>query len=286
MPIGGRSSRFPDFDVDSSPPSSETEEQIAFMLSGRRNHRGQSLREVVCTFINELAFRLGYRGHVSFEIVPTDIPDTKRANRHFRASQLPLRLPLPMIIPGKVLNIGPLVIQLIPRSEWQFFGKPFVILNSSQVWNVPIPKHFGGPLGYKFVQVAISESGTLMPNYISQSGKNPLEDKYLDLSEFLALRRELKAIASSHFSWPARMTWRDEVTEYYLIRRQLGFSLSMTKLRRHLVASINEFLRKSNYGASISIHGLPTEEDIENYIDALESGDLGLGEALEISRIH
>lgn len=285
MPIGGRSRSFPEFRVQTDPDSPEIREQLAFIFGSSERGYRRNLEEAISQFVSDLAGRLAFKSGVIYEIGTINVLDTNRIRTPFVNSKLPIALPLPLRVPGNIIGMGPLAVQLIPRAEWKRSGRRLVLLKRNQVWKVGVPKELGGALRNKLSQRFIAETNELMPQYINRSGRNPYEEKHLNLMQFLNVRRKLLCAATNDWSWPARMAWTDQVTEYFLIERQLAFSGRLAVLLEHIICMMNEFLDKSQFRARISLSGLPSSGEVSESLSKLREGELEFEKVLDISHL-
>ena len=57
-------------------------------------------------------------------------------------------------------------------------------------------------------------------------------------------------------------------------------------LRNHIVHMMNEFLEKSQYGARLSLSGLPSPDYVSGLVADLREGNLDFEKALDVSHLY
>ena len=262
--------------ISLEPDDSATINQVVLSLGKERYPSGSGLERVVSDLIADLAFRLAYQGAIHFEIASTTAPQPRSdSDRGYPVGEeLPAGLKMPLRIPGRTINLGIGIIQILPKMRLETTGGRFAWIHRSKIWTCRLPRELRGRWGFKLTQGAIRASSRYHPAYLDDQGSAWFEDPHLDLGKFFYSQQALLANATSYLGWSARMLWRDRTLEFYQFYREVQFARSMSVLRMHIVDLLNDLLPRLNIHATLSIKGLPTPEDLDLAISNLQEGKI------------
>lgn len=276
MPTRGFSRYREQLDIGLEPGDNSTIDRVVLSLGQERYPSGSGLKRVLSDLIADLAFQLAYRATIHFEIATTSASEqvTEPVSGRPMAEEFPVGIKLPLRIPGRPINLGIGVLQVLPRIRAESTDGRFAWIPRTKVWTCRLPRELRGSWGFKLTQGAIVASSRFQPRYLADQGTAWLEDPHLDVGEFHTSQQLLLANATSHLGWAARMLWRDRTLEFYQFYRELRFARSMCTLRLHIVDSINHLLPRLDIQATLSLTGLPALEELDLAISNLKEGKI------------
>ena len=280
MPLGGQSKSRPEFRVALLPDSADSEQIIRYALP-KDGHLLRSVTEAVSDFMEHAAYVLAFHGIIHYEIATGAwLLRYQMSERRVEDVLAPERLFRPLRIPGKVLRIGSLYLQIVPKADRVKHGRAFVSIPQNQVWILRIPHMLGGPGGHQRLLKSFAKSSEPLPKFVRDEMEKLGDFGEFSFQEFHRQRMLTLASETANWGWDARELWRNDTLEYFRVYRQLRFARSMAILRDYLISSINSLLGRIAFPARITVHGLPTREDIDGVISALAKKEVSINEAL------
>lgn len=124
-----------------------------------------------------------------------------------------------------------------------------------------------------------------VPEFVMNNFAEAAPRFHYDSADQLYSHKLALAEAGKTIGWNARGLARDEMLEFYGLRRQLIFERFKVELRNSIVDTINKGLKiaggRMRFEGQIRVSGLPTIPDVENAIGQLDSGSKPFGEILK-----
>ncbi|MHA1288056.1 MAG: hypothetical protein ACTSPB_11695 [Candidatus Thorarchaeota archaeon] len=273
------SKRSPEHKIDIDPDDINMIRKIGLLIKSDRIFPGEGLTKPIQSFFREVAFHLAYKSRVYFEIAPAkiEIATTKTSDSEKADQEDILILER---IPGRIIDLGLGLAQLVPIEEWREREKYFIWIPKRVVWKIGLPKRLGGCIKHWIMQRELIACSDLGPRSLRGSRTSWMGNQYIDILDFLNTRQQLLARTTSRWGWQARSLWHDTSLEYFQLYRHLRFQQSMAILRSHLLKEFNALLERIHIRAKLSYTGLATEEDINQIIESLDRGKIGFEELL------
>jgi len=259
LPIGGRSRHHQNFDIELVGQDSEIAMNVLSSLE-RVNRR--NVKESVCDIVNNLAQNLTYSGFIRYEIVEQE----KGFSLHY--------------IPGQCFyDIGIAGVQVIPRQQQDHIKKVIIARTKKHIWKLTFPKKICSWKRYRKILDALAKNTPLIPPQINSS---ELYDPSLGFDMSLYSKESKKYIYSilNDIGGAQRETNLNYMTEYYLMNRIIRMKLSNVLLREHLIEEINLLFNRLKIDSIVIIKGLPSSYDIQEALNELQKGNVGVDEAL------
>jgi hypothetical protein len=266
MPVLRRND--PDYQVTLDPGGDEAVEWLLEFLDVGQYTRHE-LAAALEDFMETAARYIGYQGEVFFEIV--DVSDGKQ-----RFQLAPMAL-------GRVIRGPGGYYQPVPKADRKEIGKRFVRIPKDRVWHLKLPRSLGTPRQHRRMLRALGERSDPMPAFQLESMDLGRSVGY----DFSAHRRACDiSVERATRRWGTIPSlWRVEgTTEYFLFSRRLSWKRAQAELREHALAELNAVLTRVDFPHSVSISGLPAPSEIETMIQRLGTGDVTVGEAMDIEK--
>ncbi len=283
LPFGGEVEHKAVFQLSPNDERASKVIESAFAHHGGHGRYGRELSSILSGFGNQTAHSLVSNGADTFEVAPMN-----DANGQVIGFSV-LRLLC-------VWRFAGFTLQTIPKNAVVDANcanpKP---LNRRPVW---IPRdrvvHTKLPREYRRVPSglrALRHMGRAVPDFAIQN-LNPdgtVQIPY-DLKELRGIEQRAVATVTQSTGWNGRWTFGDAVTDYYTMRRFLRFEEFKIRLRRAVTGTINRILAVAGatvgFTAEVSLHHLPTLEDIAASRNDLAAGRLDVGEMMDQYSIH
>jgi hypothetical protein len=217
-------------------------------------------------FVRDIAMYLAYHGVTYREIV-------REQNPNDNIAVITLQY-----IPGKVELVRRRGYrQLIPAGDQEQYGGEYITIPVDKIWTFTLPEVLGNVAKQKNLirQLRILSK---TPQFVSDDLQRMAMDRSFDQKQ-LSLRQSIEAACiTQKWGWAANIMWDKYMTEYFEIYRRLRFLAALSVLRGHIIHSMNTLLNRLDIDCSISIEGLPTETEINEQIEKLNSGEIGFSE--------
>lgn len=257
--------------VQISSPNDLVEECLILALSGNDYHRND-LKEAVSDFFRECVSTIMHEGQAIYEIVryiDEDIQEMSFSKLE-RVPNRNIRFFL-----GQPFQILPRVedfedkeprVKMIKRDKLVLFKMPRLYRTAFKTLQLQLDGFGKGgvqDLHIKALEEANrKKTSTLNPKINVMDGY-----KFSDLAVLSA---------TNSIGWNVRDISSKDLQEYFLLVRLLRFARFKLRLRNSMLSTINDNLTRllsgCAYDGKIEIHGLPTEEDIQQAEQDLERG--------------
>jgi hypothetical protein len=242
-----------------TPGDDEARTQVAILVNVRERH--DPLQEVE-EFIRDAAWVLASEGRAVYEIVRGEVDIESVAWPVFRLELLPF---------GPIVRVASTYVQWLPRIRRQG-RKRWATIPRDRIWELRLPRRLGSPMSQRRLVGRLASMPTLTPDFALEDLKRAAAVGY----EFDAyrLQREITiARRTRRWGWPARGSWSQDATEYFLIFREILFRRSLAFLRRHIVKELNVLLRRLRIDVEIGIVEPASVESIEVVLERLRKGE-------------
>jgi hypothetical protein len=263
LPIGG-SHRWP---KRFEPAILGPEIERVTTLVSRIHEPSYDPRETICDAIEELAWRMVFRGKLFCELI-----QSKDQKEH-------LLFPVGA---GNLLPVGAGYLQLNRLSQIAA-GKP-VYFRRSEIWHLEMPAALGGSAGHLRMMNAFKTEELLGPQFVKQDLEQHIFSKHFSSSEYHLIQLARTLRAANRWGWTRRDHTTQYWTEYFSFFRVLTFSWSLAVLRDHIVEEFNRLLARLKIDAKVELNGLPTPNEILELREQLRRGEIGFSEAYRKSQ--
>lgn len=165
--------------------------------------------------------------------------------------------------------------QVIPRQEWEYWGKKGAILPAASVWCIDIPQALGGRAKHR---ATMSELRKL--HFAKQ--------KALTIEDYRVRRRTLQDIkelsfqATRHWGWIEMNTLGGEVNAYFTAHNRLRFEWALAVLREHIIQSLNDLVHRLNFDVEIQVQGFRKPDDYMAIIDQMRTRKVSTDQAMNV----
>lgn len=283
FPVGGEVGREAVFQLSPNDEHVSAIIESAFAHYGGPGRYGRELSSTLSGFGNQTAHSLVASGAETFEVAPT-----VDANGQVIGS-LVLRLP-------RVWKFAGFTWQAIPKNaRADAHGDNFRPVNRRPV-RIPRDRvvHMTLPREYRQVPSGLRglrHIGRAVPDFAIQNldPDGTMRIPY-DLEELRGIQKRAVASITQSTGWSGRWTFDDAVTGYYMMRRFFRFEEFKITLRKAVASTINRILEVAGatvgFTAKVSLHHLPSLEEIAASRDDLAAGRLDFHETMDQYSIH
>lgn len=285
IPIGGKRITGEPFSINLTPNNTRTNmmTNLLFKTDWQSFHDiYHSTEQSTSLFIENCAKWLLLNGTLYYEIAPVLLNPEKFSDEE--RIEKPLFMLLP--IPGKLVRIGKIFIQLIPPYLWKKEGKKFVILSAKSVWKVTIPKPLGGHNATK----------EMLKNLIIMGGKDKFlselmnsasnEKNFFDIKKYYKEADLNVAQITNSWGWDMRTGIYEHTLEYYQVYRRIKSAYALALFREHLFREMNMLIKRLDYEYHIEVIGLPSSKEIHTIFQKLSSNDISFKDVFNITYIQ
>lgn len=159
------------------------------------------------------------------------------------------------------------------------------LFRMKRTWLIDPPRSLGGRAGLRRVLRRLRRCPLTLPEWAVASLAHEQPLVRFDISEYSRLRAAHQAVAAGEWGWSGRDTSLDHWTEYYLFDRALRFQQALAELRQHVVAEINQLLkRRLSLDVLIRLEGLPSADEVARLRERMATGEISAGEAYDQAR--
>ena len=283
FPIGGDVDHEPVFRLSSKDEHASRLIESAFARYGGYGGQGRTLSSILSGFGNQAAHGLVCTGVETIEV--GSVVDAKTQPVGF----LVLRV-------DGARSFAWFTWQKIPKSA--VFGAHWenptpvtprrVRIPRDRVVQLKLPREYRPvPSGLR----ALRHMGSAVPDFAIQN-MNPdgtVRIPY-DLEELRGIEQRAVASITQSAGWNGRRTFGDVVTRYYTMRRFLRFEEFKSRLREAVAGTVNRILAVAGatvgFTAEVSLHHLPTLEEVAASRNDLEAGRLDFRETMDQYSIY
>ena len=266
MPIGGRSSKSPEFAVEIQ-GKSEQAELVTALLQSLASHDQYHLEELLSDAVGEVARCLTWEGLAAYEIIYDN--DNGTYFLHNFTSQ-------------RLFHIFRKYVQVIPKKDRDLWNKSCVVVSDKDIWKMSIPRVLGGRRNYRSIFKGLTRFQHLGPKF----WKNDLKlQNYLAYFDYQYYSRNADIYClkiTNRWGWNRRDFSLNNWTEYYLFYKILQFAWAQAIIREHIVDELNKLLRRLSIEAKIIMKGLPSAKNISIIREQLRKGQVSFNEAYDV----
>lgn len=244
----------------------------------------RSLPPLLSAFGNQTAHDLFFSGVEAFEVAPM-----VNANGQI-VGFLVLRL-------DDFRRFAGFTWQMIPKNalagaHWENNPQPVnqrrVLIPRDRVVHIRLPREYSRiPRDLR----ALRHIGSAVPNFVIQNlNSNETSHMSYDIKELREIEQRAVASITQSTGWDGRWTFNEATTSYYTMRRFLRFEEFKIRLRDTVVDGINRILAVAGatvgFTAEVSLHHLPTLEEIAVSRNDLATGRLGFSQMIDQYSIY
>ena len=233
---------------------------------------GSSLSDSLAKFIRSTDHKLFFYGEAYYEISLEYGVDKKISKLEFFDIYEP-----------SMLHIFGYYIQIVTwHAAQQFHTKAGIrIIPKSKVLHIKFPPLLGGVKKRNAIIKTLIACGILFPDFYTKKLKdNNINDIVFDSKKFAKSQYIEIAQTTKILGWNQRKYDDNNIFEYYSLYRYISHARSQAILREHILATLNEALKKQlgdKYG-NIVIENLQNSSDINGLYKVLEKGNLEFAE--------
>lgn len=264
VPYGGRTYERSAFHVRSEPGTRAAADRVVSAVAPCTDTPGGDLQADVCDFVSNETVRLLLYGRVVHEVVTSET-----GQRYF--------FPLPN---GRLFFLGKRVGQIVPPNPFEKSPRRIVWLDRRDLWVVKLPAELGG-IGLAWLRHVLRTANSIPPAWSLPSIEQPTNP--FDLMEFVYKSDVAVARAVRHWGWPVPNPAQRQMTNYHHLREHLRFSITMARIREHLVAELNRQLAKPDDPVTVAIEGLPNSADLKTMFTRFMNGEVSFSEAIGLT---
>ena len=268
MPIGGKTEKHKDFTVALEGKQSDRD-RAEQLIAGIGNEDRHGLVEMVCDAVEAVVRDLACNGCAVFEVVRDD--DGLEQICGFTPKRL-LRLP------GYFL-------QIIPRGDWERWGKKLVTVPADRIWYLEMPSKLGGLRGYRKVLRRLEKFDSLHPQFWQLDLIRQDQFKYFDFQRYVRTTQIYCRTVTKTWGWNNRDDTIEWTLDFYNYYKLISFCWAQTILREHVINEFNQFFVKLGIECEIKVRGLPTSNDILEVRTKLLEGNISYSEVLDWARL-
>jgi hypothetical protein len=274
VPIGGRSSDTA-FAVKLH---GDTTRELELVQLLARSSMDYGLSEAACGLIEQVAEVLVSYGEASYELFETVVRERTEGSEG-SVGQERARLELDLVPPLSLHRFGPGLFQIAPADG---NGKVPRLLRvpADRIWTIRLPRSLGGSRGQRRMLRQLDRLERRSRCFNMNPTAIPVGYDFVWAQRAVAAAAIRKTRRWGVVEQPSMQ----EMTSYYTVAGRIENRRAQARLRDHIVAGLNEFLRSCGLPA-IEIEGAPSEADIASVLARLEAGELDLVTANKLTRL-
>lgn len=262
MPFRGRTEQHKGFTITLE--GKETDfERATNIFNDLGEYRHHDLTEQVCDAVEKIAKHLTWEGRAVYEIVKSDGGELHV--HHFTSKRL-------FRLPG-------CFIQIIPRGDWELWGKKFASIPANKVWHIQMPQGLGGQRGYKNTLNRLRMVGHLGPSFWRKDLEMGVQSRAFDFQKYVRDAEIYYRRITKEWGWNRRDWSQERSTEFYNFYKMITFRWAQSVLRENIIAGINDLLIRLGIACEIKVTGLPTPSEILKLRRDLQGGAITFAQA-------
>lgn len=270
MPIGGETEKHPEFAIRFEGSEGDCEQALELSSSLAQYDRGDIIR-VVCDAVEQVSLHLAWYGYAVYEIIRDDVDNSKYYLYSFTSKSL-------YRLPGYF-------IQWVPKKDYQYFKKRYVIIPSKDVWEISMPSALGGVSGYKRLLSRLKRFEHIGPKFWREDLENQIQTKDYNFQEYVRNTEIYYTKIPKRWGWNRRDYSQRNCTEFFTIYKGITFRLAQAILREHIISELNKLFSRLQINATLIVSGIPTSVDILHIRHELSEGKLNFQEAYDKTSI-
>jgi len=267
MPI--RSSQMKGYSAELVGKAKDNERALAVLQSFQEYER-HDLNEIVASAIHEISQDMAWHGRSAFEIIVSDGDPQVRLERF-----TPLRL----------LRVGLMYLQIIPRGDRKFWKRSISILSARDVWLISVPSELGGTHKYRKILKMLRRGDRMAPGFWQRDLAEGTVTGAFDFSEYRRETEICEARATRTWGWTRRDFSGRNWTEFALFYRLMTFRWAQAILREHIVSELNSLFQRLSIEIELQVFGLPSSADVSRLRNAMTEGRISYAKAIDASSI-
>lgn len=174
-------------------------------------------------------------------------------------------------------------LQLIPKTDWDFFNKKFNLIPAKKVLEINLPDELGGKRKHEMRLKQLRTSDSHVPQFWQETlQKNEVDFSFSEYRKNKDLNT-LKIV--KNWGWDKRGIAKDELNGFYKIYRTIQFAWSNAILREHIKKELNDIFLQLDLDIEIEVIGLPTAKEIKNVQERLIEEKINFEEAYDLISI-
>jgi hypothetical protein len=152
------------------------------------------------------------------------------------------------------------------------------------MWHLTLPKRLGSPRKHRKLIRKLNKLAEPMPKFALQDGDLGNKAKYDFMLHHKRKELAIEYVTKTWGSIPSLQQIKG-TTEYYYIVHSLQFSYCQALIREHIIAELNDVLRRLGGKNPVKVEGLPIAKDIQDAINKMQKGEIGFKEAIDATKI-
>jgi hypothetical protein len=270
MPIGAKTEKHPDFAIRLEGNDRDSQQALE-LCSSLAEYDHWDVMEVVCDAVEQVALHLAWYGYAVHEII-CDHKDNSKYHLYSFTSKSLYRLP-------------GYFIQWVPKKDYEYFKKRYVIIPSRDIWEISMPSALGGASGYKRVLSGLKRFEHIGPKFWRHDLENQIQTKGYNFQEYVRNTEIYYTKITKLWGWNRRDYLQRNCTEFFTIFKGITFRWAQAILREHIIGELNRLFSRLGINATLIVSGIPTSVDILHIRHELLEGKLKFQEAYDKTSI-
>lgn len=257
MPIGGISRKQSAFSITLTGSKDECERAVQ-LIEHIAQYNGHDLTKNVSNAVEEIAKLLSWEGCAVYEIVHSE--DSTPYLYGFTSKNL--------------LRLFGWFLQIIPKGDWELLSKKWVLIPSTKIWRIEMPKALGGRKGYLNTISKLKQFDSFGPKFWRTDMVHTKQSDAFDFQRYNRISEIYRRKVTKAWGWNRRDWSQERSTEFFCFYKMVTFRWAQAVLREHIVMELNCLLCRLGIDCKIIVTGLPTAEEIKGIRRKLVTGEL------------
>lgn len=270
MPIGGKTEKHPEFAIRFEGNDKDCK-RASELCSSLAQYDRLDVIEVVCDAVEEVALHLAWYGYAVHEIINVDEDNSKHHLYSFTSKRL-------YRVPGYF-------IQWVPKKDYEYFKKRYVIIPSKDIWEISMPSVLGGASGYRRLLSGLKRFEHIGPKFWRDDLENQIQTKGYNFQEYVRNTEIYYTKITKRWGWNRRDYSQRNCTEFFTVYKGVIFRWAQAVLREHIISEINKLLSRLQINAKIVVSGIPSADDILLIRQKLLEGKINFQETYDKTSI-
>lgn len=270
MPIGGKTEKHSEFNIKLEGSDKDFERALELCRS-LAQYEPYDIVEVICDAVDRVTLHLAWYGYAVHEIIRDDEDSSKYHLYSFTSKRL-------YRVPGYF-------IQLVPKKDYEYFKKRYVIIPSKDIWKISMPSTLGGTFGYKRMLAGLKRFQAIGPKFWRNDLENQIQTKGYNFQEYVRNTEIYYTKITKRWGWNRRDYSQRNCTEFFTIYKGITFRWAQAVLREHIIREINKLLSRLQIDVQIIVSGIPSAADILRIQQELLQGEIDFQSAYDRTAI-
>jgi len=245
MPIRGKTEKQTNFKVTLSGDDDERKRASKLIRKFGELDR-HDLDEIVCDAVINIAKHLTWEGCAIYEITRDN--DGVIDIYGFTTKRL-------VMVPG-------LFIQIIPRADWQHWGKKLVLIPANKIFYLKMPAVLGGCKGYKRILKRLGAFEHLGPLFFKKDLESGIQTRAFDFQMYVRNCDIYYRRITRNWGWNVRDWSQERSTEFFNFYKKITSHWAQAVLREYIIAELNRLFSRLGIVCQIEVTGLPAPSEI------------------------